>query len=123
MIVYILFALILEIALKVYIDLKGNLREKCSSRSDAENNPVDVSGTTQGELPLTIKFTQLGLEYIWPANLQTDPVALMKCMNPELEGQLPRPLFGDYKQPFDIKQFFWNSRMYFALLRLLYDSF
>ena len=96
----------LEIALKVYINLKDNLQKKCSSRSDQANNPVDVSGTTSGELPLTIKFTQLGLEYIWPANLKTDPVALMKCMKPELAGQLPRPLFGDYKQPFDIKEFY-----------------
>ena len=80
------------------------MREKCDRNAD-------TSQTTPGELPLTIVFKQLGLEYKWPQNLKTDAIGLLKCLNPEAAGQLPRAIFGDYKQPFDIKEFYWNRGM------------
>ena len=101
---------ILEIALKVYIDLKKGLKENCV-KDQAAQATLDATPDTPDTLPLTIKFTQLGMEYKFPSakELNSDPMALLNCMDPETAAQLPRPLFGDYKQPFDIKEFYFNA--------------
>ena len=84
------------------MDLQSSLKTKCQATT------AEAGVTAAEQLALTMKITQLGLEYIWPAKLKADPIALLKCMNPEAAGNLPRPLFGDYKRPFDIKEMYFN---------------
>ena len=75
--------------------------QKCDS-SYTDTEPT-------GMVPVTMKLHSLGLEYIWPDNLKTDPVSLMKCFDSETLSQLPVPLFGKYKHPFAVKEAFYNK--------------